>query len=173
MPFLQILSKLPVERGNVKAGQHAGDKSCHIDPQNQVTGIRQSSHPWRMDPRGCSRGLGTSLRHTSYFKPPVTRLGRALRHLQTGMGKGFALAVTARTDTARHEGCWPASFSGRGCPDSWDLTPARSVVTVLSQQQGGSGSPWKLPVVSWRHLLPPRSFAVLKEDSCTSPVDRP
>lgn len=54
-----------------------------------------------MDPRGCLRGLGTSLRHTSYFKPPITQLGRALGHLQTGMGKGFALAVTARTDIYR------------------------------------------------------------------------
>ena len=76
------------------------------------------------------------------------------------MGKGFALAVTGPNRHLR--GAGQHRSLAEDAPTPGYLTPARSPVTALSQQQGGSGSAAEAPhgvldTSPPRHVASPRS----------------
>ena len=172
MPFLQTLSKLPIGRGNVKTGQQAGKKRCRTDPKK---------------PNNRDESIFTSLAdRSSGVLRRAWHITRTQVLLQTARpaaresawapancnGKGFCFSCHWPEQTFTR--CWPASFSGRGCPDSWVPHPSEVTCDCVISAAGrlrlcSRSSPWCPGHIS----SPPRSFAALEEDRCTSSVDHP
>lgn len=78
-----------------------------------------------------------------HSKLPVTQLGRALGHLQTGTRKGFASAAAGQN--SHLQGAGQRRALAEDVPTPGYLAPARPPVTALSQQQGSSGSAVEAP----------------------------